>query len=133
MRSLSLDLSFSGLKTKISQYIKSLDGNNDVAHADIAYAVQEVTFSFLCERVDKIVHKYNFSEIVLVGGVAANKVLRKKLAMLSSKKGINVFYPQLKFCTDNAAMIAIAARNRMSVASYDYNADILPRWDLELL
>ena len=72
---------------------------------------------------------------VVAGGVGANQMLRSRLNVAIGKRGGNVFYPDLEFCTDNGAMIAFAGAMRLQqqAAQHDYRFIVKPRWDLREL
>jgi N6-L-threonylcarbamoyladenine synthase len=74
------------------------------------------------------------SRLVVAGGVGANRILREQLSAAIRLRGGEVFYPDLEFCTDNGAMIALvgALRLRRDVAQ-DYAFDVRPRWELASL
>ena len=105
------DASFSGLKTAVLRLIERLqaDGVEPLPIADIAASFQQAVVSALIKRVMHCVEDQNLASIVLGGGVAANSGLRRALSETAAASGINVHIPALKFCTDNAAMIACAA------------------------
>ena len=105
------DASFSGLKTAVLRLIERLqaDGVDPLPIADIAASFQQAVVSALIKRVMHCAQDQNLSSIVLGGGVAANSGLRSALTETATASGINVHIPALRFCTDNAAMIACAA------------------------
>ena len=73
----------------------------------------------------------NLDQIVVSGGVGANKQLREKLVASSKKNNYQVFFPSLEFCTDNGAMIAIAGSLRYKLShKTDYRFSVIPRWRL---
>ena len=76
-----------------------------------------------------------YQRLVISGGVSANRKLRTRVEALCSEKGWQAFYPSLKFCTDNGAMIALAGAHRLAAGQHD-DADakaVRPRWPLEEL
>ncbi len=97
--------SFSGLKTAVLRLIQSLPP--DYLRADVAACFQEVVCEELSEKLVKAAAKYNLNKIVIAGGVAANKTLRKKIAQ-KAPEGTEIGAPALKYCTDNGAMVAAA-------------------------
>lgn len=101
------EFSFSGLKTAVLRLVQSFSGK-ELPVADISASFQENITSTLIDKTKKLADKYNIKTIVLSGGVAANSELRKKLFALQDI-GYKTFAPQMKFCTDNAAMVASCA------------------------
>lgn len=99
----SLDFSFSGLKTSVNNYVNK---NQDASKTELAAEVQEAIADVLVSKSVKAVEQYKPQSFLLAGGVSANLRLREKL-----QKNIKVelFLPELKYTTDNAAMIASAA------------------------
>ena len=106
-----LDFSFSGIKTAvINLHHKEPDINKENLCASFQKAITEM----LMEKVKAAIEKTNMKKIVLAGGVSANSYIRKEFEELQ-KQGIDVYMPDMKLCTDNAAMIA-------SAGYYDYMA-----------
>lgn len=101
------EFSFSGLKTAVLRIVQSYK-NSELPINDICASFQERITKTLIKKTVKLADKHGIKTIVLSGGVAANSELRKKLFALSSK-GYKTFAPQMKFCTDNAAMVASCA------------------------
>ncbi|MCD7879280.1 MAG: tRNA (adenosine(37)-N6)-threonylcarbamoyltransferase complex transferase subunit TsaD [Candidatus Gastranaerophilales bacterium] len=103
------DFSFSGLKTASLQLIQKLKKESvDLPKADIAASFQENVSSLLLKKTKKAADNINAKTIVLAGGVAANSEIRKKFFALE-KSGYKIYAPEMKYCTDNAAMIASSA------------------------
>lgn len=100
----SLDFSFSGIKTAVINYNHK---TKDVNQADLCASFQKAVTEVLIEHVEKAVQKTGVKTIALAGGVSANSYIRKEFLALE-KQGIKVYMPDLKLCTDNAAMIASA-------------------------
>lgn len=102
------DFSFSGLKTAVNRYIQ--DHSQDFHHqtADIAASFQEAVVDVLSYKIIAAAMSKKCDRIALVGGVAANERLRTVVTAEAEKKGVTVHAPSLKFCGDNAAMIAAA-------------------------
>jgi N6-L-threonylcarbamoyladenine synthase len=107
MDSKSYNFSFSGLKTAVLYTVQKFDKDN-VPKEDIAASFQKAVVDILLKKTFKAAKDLNVNTIVLAGGVAANSYLRKKAQELSEKQNIKVLIPPLEFCTDNAAMIAMA-------------------------
>ena len=101
------NFSFSGLKTAVLRLVKSFDGK-DLPIADICASFQECVSSTLYKKVKRAAEERGYKQVVLAGGVAANSEIRKKIFPLENE-GYKVFAPQMKYCTDNASMVASAA------------------------
>ena len=102
-----LNFSFSGLKTAVLRLVKSFDGK-ELPTADICASFQECVSSTLLKKVKKALNEKNYTQVVIAGGVAANSEIRKKIFSLENE-GYKVFAPPMKYCTDNAAMVASCA------------------------
>ena len=100
-----LDFSFSGLKTAI---INLHHKTPNINKADLAASFEKDVAEILLENTKKAVKETNINKIALAGGVSANSYIRKAFKELEEKENIKVYYPELKLCTDNAAMIASA-------------------------
>ena len=100
----TMDFSFSGIKTAV---INLHHKNPDVNKADLCASFQKNVTDTLMENVLKAIEKTGIKRISLAGGVSANSYIRKRFTELE-KQGIKVYMPDLKLCTDNAAMIASA-------------------------
>ncbi|WP_126993604.1 tRNA (adenosine(37)-N6)-threonylcarbamoyltransferase complex transferase subunit TsaD [Thermosipho globiformans] len=107
MDSKNYNFSFSGLKTAVLYTVQKFDKDN-IPKEDIAASFQKAVVDILLKKTFKAAKNSNVNTIVLAGGVAANSYLRKKAQELSEKQNIKVLIPPLEFCTDNAAMIAMA-------------------------
>ncbi|MFH1197351.1 MAG: tRNA (adenosine(37)-N6)-threonylcarbamoyltransferase complex transferase subunit TsaD [bacterium] len=105
------DFSFSGLKTAVLRYVQLNYGSADKIPIeniyDIAASFQKAAVDALLARVKKVINNYEIKSLSLVGGVAANKLLRDSFTELSQKYKKKLVIPDLKFCGDNAAMIAL--------------------------
>ena len=100
-----LDFSFSGLKTAI---INLHHKTPDINKANLAASFEKDVAEILLDNTRKAVKESNINKIALAGGVSANSYIRKAFKELEEKENIKVYYPELKLCTDNAAMIASA-------------------------
>lgn len=107
-----LDFSFSGLKSGVLQFIKRCERNNETFKPeDLACSFQETAIACLLERTDKALAAHEVKQLVLAGGVAANSCLRLRVKELVETKhpAVECIIPPLSCCTDNAAMIGVAA------------------------
>lgn len=104
----NLDFSFSGIKTAV---INLNHKNPEINKADLAASFQETVTDMLVEKVQRAIELTNINKIVLAGGVSANTCIRRKFDELAQEKNIKIYYPELKLCTDNGAMIAAAGYN----------------------
>ena len=103
------NFSFSGLKTAALQLVQKLKKDNiELPKADIAASFQENVSSVLLKKTKKSADNINAKTIVLAGGVAANSEIRRKFFSLR-EEGYKIYAPEMKYCTDNAAMIASSA------------------------
>jgi len=101
------DFSFSGLKTAVLRLVKSFDGQ-ELPVKDICASFQECVSSTLLKKVKKALDETGYKQVVLAGGVAANSEIRRKIFNLK-EEGYEVFAPIMKYCTDNASMVASSA------------------------
>ena len=107
-----LDFSFSGIKTSFRYFLekKQREDENFVQkhQADLCASIQKVLVDTLVDKVVKAMEETGLQRIAIGGGVANNSLLRSELAAIAVQKGWEVFAPSPKYCSDNAAMIAIA-------------------------
>jgi len=111
-----LEFSFSGLKTAVSLAVKDRTAQgalDDATRADIAAGVQEAIVDTLVAKTRRALEHTGYGAIVVAGGVGANRLLRQRLDAAAARQGAKVFYPRIEFCTDNAAMIAVAGMARL--------------------
>ncbi|WP_412970968.1 tRNA (adenosine(37)-N6)-threonylcarbamoyltransferase complex transferase subunit TsaD [Glaciecola sp. MF2-115] len=128
-----LDMSFSGLKTFAANTIRDCDGSEQTK-ANIAYAFQDAVVSTLMIKCQRALKQTNQKRLVIAGGVSANQQLRTTLQDLKRRKGIEVYYPALQYCTDNGAMIAFAGAQRLLAGeSVGLDTKAMPRWPLDSL
>jgi N6-L-threonylcarbamoyladenine synthase len=128
----SLELSFSGLKTALARRVELEGVPKDQALADTCAAFQERVVEALASRAVLACRMRDVPRLVLAGGVAANRGLRARAAVLAEKHGIALFVPPIASCTDNAAMIAHAGalslqkgrRDDVSMAPYSRAPDL---------
>ena len=133
MHSDNLDLSFSGLKTSVLYTVRDIDNLTDQIKADIAASFQQAVIEVLSKKIKKAVEISGRTEVIIAGGVAANKALRSAIKDLENSLGIKVFYPSLKYCGDNAAMIAFVGSLRSSDKIESQASYVRARWPLSEL
>lgn len=108
-----LNFSFSGIKTAILYFLQN-NSQKDSSFvennlADICASVQHILIKMLLLKLNKAAKQYQIKEIAIAGGVSANSGLRKSILEMGKTEGWNVYIPKFEYCTDNAAMIAMAA------------------------
>lgn len=132
-----LDFSFSGLKTFVRNTIieQSKGGELDEqTRADIARAFQEAVVATIAIKCRRALEQTGLRSLIIAGGVSANTLLREELETSLEKITGQLFYAQLKFCTDNGAMIAYAGCQRLQAGQHQGLAiNVFPRWSIESL
>ena len=130
----SLDFSFAGLKTAVRNHAGKLDPTCEQARANLAASTQEAIVDVLVRKSMAALDATGHARLVVAGGVGANVALRERLQRESRKRQARVYFPELALCTDNGAMIALAAAMRwqrgIADTSHGYAFDVLPRWPL---
>ncbi|MGK0673152.1 MAG: tRNA (adenosine(37)-N6)-threonylcarbamoyltransferase complex transferase subunit TsaD [Halothiobacillaceae bacterium] len=106
-----LEFSFSGLKTRALLALAGVE--DEQGKADIAYAFEEAIVETLVIKCERALEQTGMRQLVVAGGVGANRRLRESLLGMLQARGGKVFFPRLEFCTDNAAMIAYAGWLRL--------------------
>jgi len=128
--SADLDFSFSGLKTAVLTTLKK----HNPDPADLARAFVEAVVDVLVAKCVRALQTSGLSRLVVAGGVGANRQLRAALNEAAAREGFDVFYPEPELCTDNGAMIALAAALRFKEAdaatAFSRIFNVRPRWDL---
>ena len=123
------DFSFSGLKTSILYFIRDkVAANPDFVKqnlSDICASVERRIATILLNKLQKAASQYGIKDIALAGGVSANTGLREGLLAMGDKNGWNCFIPKLEYCTDNAAMIAIAGYHKFLKGNF-VGQDVAP-------
>jgi len=129
-----LEFSFSGLKTAVLHAVKGQAALTDDVKSDVAHAVQDAIVETLVAKSLRALDQTGLDDLVVSGGVSANRTLRARLAEAVSKRGGRVYYPRIEFCTDNAAMIAVAGLARLTAGQHDGLAiKARAQWPLESL
>ena len=135
LHSKDLNFSFAGLKTAVLTQCKKLGGELLNERANLAASTQAAIVEVLVKKSIKALAQTGLKTLVVAGGVGANSALRMSLNSECRKLNIRVHYPELEFCTDNGAMIAMAAAMRIqakrSSPTKDYSFEVSPRWPLD--
>lgn len=126
-----LDFSFSGLKTHALNVIKKTELTPQ-NKADLAWAFEDAIVDTLVKKCARAIDQTGINDLIIAGGVGANKTLRTRLNAFAAANNVKIFYPRLEFCTDNGAMIAYAGYERFKRGCLDSNWEInvKPRWPL---
>ncbi len=106
LKSDSFDFSFSGLKTSLVHFLKKNEISSEQMLSDVCASYQEAIAETLIEKTLRASDEFNISEVALAGGVAANSRIRELAQRRFSENNINLYIPHIRYCTDNAAMIA---------------------------
>ena len=134
----NLDFSFSGLKTHCAQCFLSNQTDDEALNqqlsADIACAFQEAVVDVLLQKTRRALQASGFDRLVVAGGVSANTLLRQSFRAAFEEEGKTVYYPKHEYCTDNAAMVAVAGALRLSAGEKDQAIEaVRTRWPLDEL
>ena len=129
----NLDMSLSGLKTAVLYTIQKIEDLNEDIKADIAASFQKAVTDVLIAKIKKTVEQTNRSDVIVAGGVAANKYIREEFKNLEGILNINVYYPDLKYCGDNAAMIAFVGSMMAPSKERNNKSQVRARWPLNEL
>jgi N6-L-threonylcarbamoyladenine synthase len=133
----NLDFSFAGLKTAVLTQARKLGDELEARKPDLAASTQAAIVEVLLKKSLAALQQTGLRRLVVAGGVGANRQLRDALNAACQRRGVRVHYPELHLCTDNGAMIAMAAAMRLQSglqqANRDYAFDVKPRWPLDAL
>ena len=106
----SFNMSFSGLKSNIINLVHNeKQRGNEIRNNDLARSFQDVAIDQLCRKAELAIKKYDVKNMIIAGGVSANKYLRQELKKVADKYNVDLSVPSFVYCTDNAAMIGAAA------------------------
>lgn len=128
----SYDFSFSGLKSAVINLVHNEEQRgNEIRKKDLATSFQNTVVEIITKKTMKAIKDYEVNNLIVAGGVAANKGIREKLEQLCQKENINHSFPDIKYCTDNAAMIAASGYHAYNLG---HRADLTlnPKSSLEL-
>jgi N6-L-threonylcarbamoyladenine synthase len=133
-----LDFSFAGLKTAVLTQVRKLGASlSTQQRADLAASTQAAIVEVLVKKSMCALHDTGLTRLVVAGGVGANTALRSQLDIACAAARVSVHYPELRLCSDNGAMIALAAAMRVqagrSVPVRSLTFDVKPRWALDAI
>jgi N6-L-threonylcarbamoyladenine synthase len=131
------EFSFSGLKTAVMLEVRAQPDQpmSDSRRADIARGVQDAIVETLAGKTARALDATGIGHLVVAGGVGANRALRAALQAAVAKRGGEIYFPRPEFCTDNAAMIAVAglARLKAGSAARDLAIESRAQWPLNAI
>jgi N6-L-threonylcarbamoyladenine synthase len=133
-----LDFSFAGLKTAVATQLRKLGATpSPQQRADLAASTQAAIVEVLVKKSMRALHDSGLARLVVAGGVGANSDLRRQLNTACARAGARVHYPELELCSDNGAMIALAAAMRVqagrTLPERGLTFDVKPRWALDAI
>jgi N6-L-threonylcarbamoyladenine synthase len=127
-----LEFSFSGLKTAALNLVRAHQPLDDELRGEIAHAFQSAVVDTLRIKCQRALEQTGYRNLVVAGGVGANRRLREVLQTMAARRDARVFFPAIEYCTDNGAMIAYAGALRLQRGQFDREPlEVLPRWSLE--
>ena len=129
----NLDISLSGLKTSVLYTLQKIKNLNHNKKADIAASFQKAVTDLLVAKIIKAIEETKRKEVIIAGGVAANKFIRSEFKKLEDLLGIKVYYPDLKYCGDNASMIAFVGSMMNAKKRGKNTSQVRARWPLDEL
>ncbi|HWH41249.1 MAG TPA: tRNA (adenosine(37)-N6)-threonylcarbamoyltransferase complex transferase subunit TsaD [Usitatibacter sp.] len=126
-----LNFSFSGLKTAVLTRVRGMSALDDAARVDLAASFQAAIVDVLAAKCAQALDREGLQRLVVAGGVGANIALRERLVQAAAARGARVYFPPLRLCTDNGAMIAFAAALKYAEAPPPQDSfPVFPRWEL---
>jgi len=127
----NLDMSLSGLKTAVLYTVQKIKDLNTSTKADIAASFQKAVTDLLVAKIKRTIKETNRKDVIIAGGVAANKFIRNEFKKLEDSLDIKVYYPDLKYCGDNAAMIAFVGSMMNPLKEQNIRSKVRARWPLD--
>ncbi len=119
------DFSFSGIKTAVINYVHKMEQKGEeINRQDLAFSFQDKVTSIMVNNTIKCARDNNINKVVIAGGVGSNEMLREKMDTISKRYNIEVFYPPIKLCTDNAVMIASEAYHSILAGKRPVDIDL---------
>jgi len=119
------DFSFSGIKTAVINYVHKMEQKGvDISREDLACSFQDKVTDIMATNAIRCALDKGLKTIVIAGGVGSNLELRRKMDEKAKRHGIQVFYPPIKLCTDNAVMIASAAYHGILAGQMPIDIDL---------
>ena len=128
-----LNMSLSGLKTSVLYTVQKISNMTQEIKSDIAASFQQAISDVLVAKIKKSIETTGRKEVIIAGGVAANKFLRSEFKKLEESHNIKVYFPDLKYCGDNAAMIAFVGSMMKPSIENDRSSSARARWPLDEL
>ena len=129
----NLDMSLSGLKTSVLYKVQKIINLDHNKKANIAASFQKAVSDLLVAKITKAVKEINRKDVIIAGGGAANKFIRSEFKKLEDLLGIKVYYPDLKYCGDNASMIAFVGSMMNAKKRGKNTSQVRARWPLDEL
>lgn len=122
----SFDFSFSGIKTQVAYYVRDYKKITASHKADICYAFEDAAVKSLVKKLDLAVKKYKVKNIAICGGVSANGYLRKEILTKFDRTKYNIYFPDKKYSSDNAAMMGAALIEKIERKKIERDIEIDP-------
>ena len=129
----NLDMSLSGLKTSVLYTVQKIDNLDEKVKSNIAASFQKAVSDLLIAKTTKAIKITDRKDLIVAGGVAANKFIRNEFKNIEEDLNIKVYYPDLKYCGDNAAMIAFVGSKKSQKNKGYRTSKVRARWPLDEL
>ena len=129
----NLDMSLSGLKTSVLYTVQKIDNLDEIVKSNIAASFQKAVSDLLIAKTTKAIKITDRKDLIVAGGVAANKFIRNEFKNIEEDLNIKVYYPDLKYCGDNAAMIAFVGSKKSQKNKGYRTSKVRARWPLDEL
>lgn len=125
-----LEFSFSGIKTRA---LLTIEEHTEADYPDIAAGFQEALIDTLIRKAFRALKETDTTQLVVSGGVGANKLLRSELLTRAERMGVKVFFPRPEFCTDNGAMVAYLGYERFKRQQSTEKVNLKARWPIHMI